>query len=86
MSATSIPKQSMWVCFTACVVVTSDMMSLTLEFQRDSVKDGCVTGRPNLTTFIPVKSSRVVVASFVICGVCFSALLAVRLTTVSLDS
>ena len=40
MSATSIPKQSMWICFTACVVVTSDMMSLTLEFQRDSVKDG----------------------------------------------
>ena len=40
MSATSIPKQSLWICFTACVVVTSNMMSLTLEFQRDSVKDG----------------------------------------------
>ena len=40
MSATSIPKQSKWIHFTACVVVTSNMMSLTLEFQRDSVKDG----------------------------------------------
>ena len=39
MSATSIPKQSMCICLTACVVVTSDMMSLTLEFQRDSVND-----------------------------------------------
>ena len=29
-----------WICFTACVVVTSDTMSLTLEFQSDSVKDG----------------------------------------------
>ena len=40
MSAISISKQSTWICFTACVVVTSDMMSLTLEFQRDSVNDG----------------------------------------------
>ena len=40
MSATLILKQSMWICFTACVVVTSNMMSLTLEFQRDSVNDG----------------------------------------------
>ena len=27
MSATSITKQSAWICFTACVVVTSDTMS-----------------------------------------------------------
>ena len=40
MSAISITKQSAWICFTACVVVTSDTMSLTLEFQSDSVKDG----------------------------------------------
>ena len=40
MSAISITKQSAWICFTACVVVTSDTMSLTLEFQRDSVSDG----------------------------------------------
>ena len=39
MSAISISKQSTWICFTACVLVTSDMMSLTLEFQRDSVND-----------------------------------------------
>ena len=58
MSAISITKQSAWICFTACVVVTSDTMSSTLEFQRDSVSGGLVTGRPNLTTFVPVKSSR----------------------------
>ena len=40
MSAISITKQSAWICFTACVVVTSDMMSSTLEFQMDSVSDG----------------------------------------------
>ena len=40
MSATSITKQSAWICFTACVVVTSDTMSSTLEFQRDSVSGG----------------------------------------------
>ena len=40
MSAISITKQSAWICFTACVVVTSDTMSLTLEFQSDSVKYG----------------------------------------------
>ena len=40
MSAVSITKQSAWICFTACVVVTSDTMSSTLEFQRDSVSDG----------------------------------------------
>ena len=37
MSAISITKQSAWICFTACVVVTSDTMSSTLEFQRDSI-------------------------------------------------
>ena len=58
MSATSITKQSAWICFTACVVVTSDTMSSTPEFQRDSVSDGWITGRPNLTTFVLVKSSR----------------------------
>ena len=57
MSAISITKQSAWICFTACVVVTSDTMSSTLEFQRDSVSGGLVTGRPNLTMFVPVKSS-----------------------------
>ena len=57
MSATSITKQSAWICFTACVVVTSNTMSSTPEFQRDSVSDGWITGRPNLTTFILVKSS-----------------------------
>ena len=71
MSAISITKQSAWICFTACVVVTDDMMSSTLEFQRDSVSGGWVTGRPNLTTFVPVKSSRVVVASFIVCGARF---------------
>ena len=40
MSAISITKQSTWICFTACVVVTSDTMSSTLEFQKDSVSDG----------------------------------------------
>ena len=40
MSAISITKQSAWIYFTACVVVTSDTMSLTLEFQGDSVNDG----------------------------------------------
>ena len=40
MSAVLISKQSTWISFTVCVVVTSDMMSLTLEFQRDSVNDG----------------------------------------------
>ena len=44
MSATSITKQSAWICFTACVVVTSDTMSSTPEFQRDSVSDGWITG------------------------------------------
>ena len=39
MSAISITKQSAWIGFTACVVVTSDTMSLTLEFQSDSVND-----------------------------------------------
>ena len=58
MSATLITKQSAWICFTACVVVTSDTMSSTPEFQRDSVSDGWITGRPNLTTFVLVKSSR----------------------------
>ena len=58
MSAISITKQSAWICFTACVVVTSDMMSSTPEFQRDSVSDGWITGRPNLRTFVLVKSSR----------------------------
>ena len=58
MSATSITKQSAWICFTACVVVTTDTMSSTPEFQRDSVSDGWITGRPNLTTFVLVKSSR----------------------------
>ena len=58
MSATSITKQSTWICFTACVVVTSDTMSSTPEFQKDSVSDGWITGRPNLTTFVLVKSSR----------------------------
>ena len=57
MSATSITKQLAWICFTACVVVTSDTMSSTPEFQRDSVSDGWITGRPNLTTFVLVKSS-----------------------------
>ena len=33
MSEISITKQSAWICFTACVVVTSDTMSSTLEFQ-----------------------------------------------------
>ena len=32
MSAISISKQSTWIYFTICVVVTSDMMSLSLEF------------------------------------------------------
>ena len=58
MSATSITKQSAWICFTACVVVTSDTMSSTPEFQRGSVSDGWITGRPNLTTCVLVKSSR----------------------------
>ena len=40
MPAISITKQSAWICFTACVVVTSDTMSLTLQFQSDSVNDG----------------------------------------------
>ena len=40
MSAISITKQSAWICFTACVVVTSDTMSSTLEFQRDIVSGG----------------------------------------------
>ena len=40
MSAISITKQSSWICFTACVVVTSDTMSSTLKFQRDSVSGG----------------------------------------------
>ena len=30
-SPSSISKQSTWICFTVCVVVTSDMMSLSLE-------------------------------------------------------
>ena len=46
--AISISKQLTWNYFTICVVVTSDMMNLSLEFQRDSVNDGRVTGRPNL--------------------------------------
>ena len=40
MSAILISKQSAWICFTACVVVTSDMISSTLDFQRDRVSDG----------------------------------------------
>ena len=40
MSAILITKQSAWICFTACVVVTSDTMRSTLEFQRDSVRGG----------------------------------------------
>ena len=40
MSAISITKQSAWICFTACVVVTSDTMNSALKFQRDSVSDG----------------------------------------------
>ena len=40
MSAILITKQSAWICFTACVVVTSGTMSSTPEFQRDSVSDG----------------------------------------------
>ena len=40
MLTISISKQSTWICFIVCVVVTSDMMSLTLEFQRDSINDG----------------------------------------------
>ena len=40
MSAISITKQSAWICFTTYVVVTSDTMSSTLEFQRDSVSGG----------------------------------------------
>ena len=73
MSATSITKQSAWICFTACVVVTSDTMSSTPEFQRDSVSDGWITGRPNLTTFVLVlfKNPHVVVASFIVCGASF---------------
>ena len=70
MSATSITKQSAWICFTACVVVTSDTMSSTPEFQRDSVGDGWITGRPNLTTFVLV-NPHVVVASFIVCGARF---------------
>ena len=35
-----ITKQSAWICFTACVVVTSDTVSSTLEFQRDIVSGG----------------------------------------------
>ena len=83
MSATSITKQSAWICFTACVVVTSDTMSSTPEFQRDSVSDGWITGRPNLTTFVLVKSSRS--GRVIYCLRRVSALLAARLTTVSLD-
>ena len=71
MSAISIAKQLAWICFTACVVVTSDTMSSTPEFQRDSVSDGWITGRPNLTTFVPVKSPCVVVASFIVYGAHF---------------
>ena len=40
ISAILISKQSTWNYYTACVVVTSDTMSLTLEFQRDSINDG----------------------------------------------
>ena len=81
MSATSVTKQLAWICFTACVVVTSDTMSSTPEFQRDSVSDGWITGRPNLTTFVLVKSSRHLLSAARV-----SALLAARLTTVSLDT
>ena len=49
MSAISITKQSAWICFTACVVVTSDTMSSTLEFQRDSV----VAGELRVSLFSP---------------------------------
>ena len=35
-----ISKHLTWICFTICVEVTSDTMSLTLEFQRDSINDG----------------------------------------------
>ena len=83
MSAISITKQSAWICFTACVVVTSDTISSTPEFQRDSVSYGWITGRPNLTRFVLVKSSRS--GRVIYCLWRFSALLAARLTTVSLD-
>ena len=83
MSATSITKQSAWICFTACVVVTNDMISSAPQFQRDSVSDGWITGRPNLTTFVLVKSSRS--GSVIYCLRRVSALLAARITTVSLD-
>ena len=80
MSATSITKQSAWICFTACVVFTSDTMSSAPDFQRDSVSDGWITGRPNLTTFVLVKSSRIVVALFIVCGArfCFTVSLDIK--------
>ena len=84
MSATSITKQSAWICFTACVVVTSDTMSSTPEFQRDSVSDEWITGRPNLTTFVLVKSSRS--GRVIYCLRRAFLLYWPRLTTVSLDS
>ena len=40
MSAISIMKQLAWIYFTACVVVTSDKMSSTIKFQKDSISDG----------------------------------------------
>ena len=84
MSATSITKQSAWICFTACVVVTSDTMSSTPEFQRDSVSDGWITGRPK---FDNVRSCKILTewSRHLLSAARVSALLAARLTTVSLD-
>ena len=66
------------------MVITSDMMSSSLEFQRDSVIGGCITGMPNLYNVCPVISSHVVVASL-LSEADFSALMAARLATMSLD-
>jgi len=48
-----------------------NILSIGIKFQRDSVNDGRVIAGGIFTTFLPVKYSRVVVASFIYCGMRF---------------
>ena len=63
-----------------------NILSIGIKFQSNSVNDRRVIAGGISTTFLPVKYSRVVVASLY-CGVGFLLYMAaLRLTTVSLDS
>ena len=73
-SVTSISNRYTQIFFIVCVVVTSDMISWSLEFQSDSVCRRWVTGRPIFYNVRSCKFSCGVVASFVVAA-CIIALL-----------